>query len=99
MADLLWPGDERAGDLLSDAAFLEAMVDVESAWLAALVSAGIAPESAVAADLDGQVTPDLLERLAREAESGGNPVLPLVSALRTGLQRTAPEAARWVHRA
>jgi len=35
MADLLWPGDERAGDLFSDAALLEAMVDVESAWLAA----------------------------------------------------------------
>ena len=98
MADLLWPGDERAGDLFSDAALLEAMVDVESAWLAALVSAGIAPESAAAADLDGQVTSDLLERMAREAESGGNPVLPLVSALRAGLQRTAPEAARWVHR-
>jgi 3-carboxy-cis,cis-muconate cycloisomerase len=98
MADLLWPGDERAGDLFSDAALLGAMVDVESAWLAALVSAGIAPESAATADLDHQRTPDLLERLAREAESGGNPVLPLVSALRTGLQRTAPEAARWVHR-
>jgi 3-carboxy-cis,cis-muconate cycloisomerase len=98
MADLLWPGDERAGDLFSDAALLEAMVDVESAWLVALVSAGIAPGSAAAADLDGQVTSDLLERLAREAESGGNPVLPLVSGLRAGLQRTSPEAARWVHR-
>jgi len=60
MADLLWPGDERAGDLFSDAALLGAMVDVESAWLAALVSAGIAPESAATADLDHQRTPDLL---------------------------------------
>ena len=29
MADLFWPGDERAGDLLTDAAFLAAMVEVD----------------------------------------------------------------------
>ena len=46
MADLLWPGDERAGELFSDGALLKAMVDVEGAWLAALVSAGVAPSSA-----------------------------------------------------
>ena len=79
MADLLWPGDERAGDLFSDAALLEAMVDVERAWLAALVSAGVAPAGADASELDRLVTPDLLERLAPEAESGGNPAMPLVS--------------------
>ena len=97
MADLLWPGDERAGDLFSDAAMLKAMVDVEGAWLAALVSAGVAPSSA-AAQLDGLVTSDLLERLAAEAESGGNPTMPLVSWLRAALEDTAPEAARWLHR-
>ena len=46
MSALLWPGDDRAGDLMSDAAALAAMVDVEQAWLAALVGSGIAPASA-----------------------------------------------------
>jgi 3-carboxy-cis,cis-muconate cycloisomerase len=32
MGELFWPGDSRAGDLFSDAAFLAAMVAVESAW-------------------------------------------------------------------
>lgn len=43
MTDLLWPGDERAGPLMSDAAFLAAMVSVENAWLSVLVDAGVAP--------------------------------------------------------
>ena len=43
MADLFWPGDERAGDAFTDAAVLASMVEVEQAWLEALVSAGIAP--------------------------------------------------------
>ena len=90
MADLLWPGDERAGDLFSDAALLKAMVDVESAWLAALVSAGVAPRARSRADLDGLMTSDLLERLAREAESGGNPAMPLVSGLRAASRGHLP---------
>ena len=43
MTDLFWPGDERAGDLLTEESFLAAMVRVEAAWLRALVDAGIAP--------------------------------------------------------
>ena len=33
VADLLWPGDERAGDLFDDVSFLAAMVRVEEVWL------------------------------------------------------------------
>src|SRR3954467_5102238 len=33
MSELFWPGDERAGELFSDAAFRAAMVRVESAWV------------------------------------------------------------------
>ena len=33
MADLFWPGDERAGQHFTGAAFLRAMVEVESQWL------------------------------------------------------------------
>jgi 3-carboxy-cis,cis-muconate cycloisomerase len=50
MTDLLWPGDDRAGALMSDAAFLAAMVLVENAWLRVLIEAGVA-RVAAAADL------------------------------------------------
>ena len=43
MTNLLWPGDHRAGELMTDAALLESMVAVESAWLDALADAGLAP--------------------------------------------------------
>lgn len=33
MADLFWPGDERAGQHFTEAEFLRAMVEVESQWL------------------------------------------------------------------
>lgn len=98
MADLFWPGDDRAGDLFSDTAFLAAMLDVEDAWLSALVGSGIAPRAASAPDLHELVTPDLLDRLARDSEAGGNPAMVLVSALREGLRDTAPDAATWLHR-
>jgi 3-carboxy-cis,cis-muconate cycloisomerase len=32
VSELFWPGDHRAGDLFTDRAFLEAMVQVEAAW-------------------------------------------------------------------
>ena len=37
MADLFWPGDERAGDLLTVESFVASMVRVEAAWLRYLV--------------------------------------------------------------
>ena len=98
MADLLWPGDERAGSLFSDRALITAMVDVESAWLSALVASGIAPDSAGGVDLDTLVTSELHKRLASESESGGNPAIVLVAQLRDDLRDTAPDAAAWLHR-
>lgn len=79
MVDLLWPGDERAGDLFGDEAFLEAMIAVEQAWLDALAEAGIAPSSV---PLGGLVGPADLYAVAVGAESGGNPVIGLVRLLR-----------------
>ncbi|WP_370617126.1 lyase family protein [Mumia qirimensis] len=97
MTDLLWPGDERAGGLLSDAAVLAAMVQVEQAWLDALVDAGLAPK---ALDLVGLVGPDDVSALAAGAEGGGNPVIGLVTLLR---ERAVPPGAvesdaSWIHR-
>jgi len=91
---LLWPGEERAGDLFSEAAYLAAMVRVEEAWLAAVASSGIAPEEA-GTPLAGLVTTDDVPGLAEGAEAGGNPVIGLVKLLRGRLDG---EAARWLHK-
>src|SRR5689334_16861493 len=94
MTNLFWPGDERAGELMSEAAFLDAMVQVENAWLDALVVTGLAP-SLSDSDLTGLVTADDVEELARHAESAGNPVPAVVALLRA---RTGIDSATWLHR-
>jgi 3-carboxy-cis,cis-muconate cycloisomerase len=94
MSDLFWPGDHRAGDVMSQAAYLAALVDVENAWLRALVEAGVAPEAA-SADLTGLVDAADATAVADGAEQDGNPVIGLVSLLR---QRSGDETARWLHR-
>lgn len=108
MADLFWPGDERAGALLTDTALLDAMVAVEQAWLDALGAAWVAARGgATSTDtrsmadgagqpdrvvLAGLVDPSDVEGLATAAEAGGNPVLGLVALLR---ERSGDP---WVHR-
>jgi 3-carboxy-cis,cis-muconate cycloisomerase len=94
MTDLFWPGDERAGTLMSEVSLLEAMVTVETAWLAALVGSGLAPSDA-SVDLTGVVGADDVALVAAQAESGGNPVLPVVRLLR---ERAGGAAATWLHR-
>ena len=44
MADLFWPGDERAATAFEQGDFLETMVEVERVWFHALQRAGLAPE-------------------------------------------------------
>jgi 3-carboxy-cis,cis-muconate cycloisomerase len=95
VSGLLWPGDDRAGDLMGDGALLAAMVDVEQAWLTALVRTGIAPRAAGHA-LHGLVSTDDLPALTSAAADGGNPVIPLVTMLRDRLPDA--EAGRWLHR-
>jgi 3-carboxy-cis,cis-muconate cycloisomerase len=95
MADLYWPGDERAGDVFGQGTFLAAMVRVESAWLAALVHAGIAPARALT-DLGALIGETDLAEVSAAAEDGGNPVIPLVDLLRT--RGGDAEAASWIHR-
>jgi 3-carboxy-cis,cis-muconate cycloisomerase len=89
MGDLLWPGDERAGTVFTDAALLDAMVATEQAWLDALAAAGLAPAGVV---LTGLVGADDLATLADGAEAGGNPVIGLVRLLRERAHTP------WVHR-
>lgn len=94
MTDLFWPGDHRAGDLMSDGAFLTAMVAVEQAWLDGLVEAGIAPRDA-RAELCSVVARNDADMIARRADVDGTPVSALVALLR---ERSEPATARWLHR-
>jgi 3-carboxy-cis,cis-muconate cycloisomerase len=95
MADLFWPGDERALNTFAQGDFLEKLVEVEQVWLSALVEAGVAPPGA-RADLHGLVGRGDRDEVAAAAESSGNPVVPLVGLLRERLG--APEAAAWLHK-
>ena len=97
MADLFWPGDERAELAFDPGSFLETQVEVEDVWLNVLVEAGVAPAGA-RADLHGLVSGADLERVAGAAEASGNPVVPLLSLLRERLAPTNAEAATWLHR-
>lgn len=94
MADLFWPGDHLAGDLMSDSAFLTAMVNVEQAWLDVLVAAGIAPDEA-RTHLAARIREGDLDTIARHADADGNPVSALVTLLR---ERSGAGQARWLHR-
>jgi 3-carboxy-cis,cis-muconate cycloisomerase len=95
---LWWPGDHRAAGLVSGAALLRAAVRVEQVWLDALVEAGVAPQQA-RADLAPLVSGLDARALAEASESGGNPVMPLVAALRSALRaRGLDAAATWLHR-
>jgi 3-carboxy-cis,cis-muconate cycloisomerase len=88
MSELFWPGDSRAGALLTDEALLAAMIRVERAWLAALHEVGMAPESQPLLDIG-------VGEIRDGAESGGNPVIPLVAALR---RRVDEPTRTWLHR-
>ena len=95
MTNLLWPGDHRAGEHMTDRALLQSMVAMESAWLGALAEAGLAPADCAHADLSHLVNPNDCELIALTAEDGGNPIIGLVELLR---QRSVPAIAPWIHR-
>jgi len=92
--ELLEPGAHRARGVADDAALVAAMLRVEVAWMHALVDGGAAKADhvdAVEHAVDGwQPEPD-----AAEVEAAGNPVLPLVRALRDRVDD--PDAAALVH--
>jgi 3-carboxy-cis,cis-muconate cycloisomerase len=95
MTNLLWPGDQRAGELMTDQVLLRSMVVMESAWLTALADAGLAPAECARADLGQLVRPQDCELLGVSSEDGGNPVIGLVAVLR---ERAVPAVGRWIHR-
>jgi 3-carboxy-cis,cis-muconate cycloisomerase len=86
---------EAVREAASEVAWLQAMLDMEAALAAAEAEAGLIPSDAaeaIAAACDaGSFDP---EAIAREGRSSGNPVVPLVAALRSKLD---DEAAGFVH--
>jgi 3-carboxy-cis,cis-muconate cycloisomerase len=95
VTNLLWPGDHRGGRLLTDAAVLHAMVEVESAWLSGLAENDLIPPEAADCDLHTLIDGTDLAALAETADDGANPVIPLVALLR---QRAPEPTRRWIHR-
>ncbi|MGZ8716753.1 MAG: lyase family protein, partial [Gaiellaceae bacterium] len=82
-------------EAVSDAAWLDAMLDVERALVNAGASAGVVPAGAAAAVAE-QCDPALYDvgKLCEAGRATGNPAEPLVRALR---ERVGGDAARWVH--
>src|ERR1700739_4138077 len=95
MSNLMWPGDHRAGEHMTDQALLRSMVAVESAWLGALAAAGLAPTECAGADLSNLLGENDCESLAITAEDGGNPIIGLVDLPR---RRARPAIAPWIPR-
>lgn len=91
---LLSPATAARDSVVSDAAVLAALVDVEVAYLQSLVAAGIAPATAAAA-LESLGTVSDPADLAVRSRSGGNPVIPLIADLRDAVDA---DSAKWVHR-
>lgn len=102
---LLSPLTHGHDHLVSDSAVLDSLIAAEVALVRAYASVGLAPRS-VADEVEtalGWVGPGLGCRdctieaadIAGAAPHGGNPVIPLVLALRS---RVSPESRRWMHR-
>lgn len=94
----MWAGT-RVAALTGDHAVVQAMLDVELAWVEVLAGAGWVPDSAVApvaAAADAQLYD--LPGIAARSAGGGNPLIPLLADLRTEISRTDPDAAAAVHR-
>jgi 3-carboxy-cis,cis-muconate cycloisomerase len=86
---------EAVQDAVSDDAWLRAMLDVEAALAAAEADAGVIPPEAAAAIAAGcQAARFDPAEIGVAGRGAGNPVVPLVDALRDAV---GGEAARWVH--
>jgi 3-carboxy-cis,cis-muconate cycloisomerase len=88
LLDPVWAGRPVAS-VTSDAAILDALVRFESALATVCAPRGVAAAiDAAASELDAA-------ELAEAARGGGNPVIPLLAALRSHLEG---DAAEWLHR-
>lgn len=86
----VWAGTSTAV-LTSEESVLAAMLRVEAAWAQALAAAGEAPAASAAAILRISEDPARagisLEEIAAQSPGGGNPVIPMLAAVRSALAR------------
>ena len=88
----------RDAELTSDAAWLQAMVDVELALTRSLIDAGLVPDWMH--DVCDRVTDAAaldLAAIAAEGRGGGNPVIPLVKHLSAAAEAVRPGASDHIH--
>ena len=95
---LLAPG--RAGSRVEvetgDGAYLQRLLDAEAALARAQAGIGVVPEQAADAITSAALAENFdLRQIALDAREGGNPVIPLVAALRAALPE---DLAAFVHR-
>ena len=94
MTDPIPPDHDRPGDLMADASLVRAMVQVEAAWLEALVRAELVPEvDQPSALVLGLLTDDDLAAIPQDTVAD-DPVGPLVELLRS---RADGDVAPWLH--
>lgn len=97
---LLTPGAHRVAGLADDTALVMALVRVETAWFRVLADQGAATAEQLAAVEAAAATPGSVD-LACVAEHGddtGNPVLPVLRALRVAVGERDESAAALLHR-
>lgn len=95
-----WAGT-RAADLAGDAAFVQAMLDTEAAWVKVQADAGLcASQDAQAVAAVAKVERYDLEILAAKTPDGANALIPLLGMMRALLKEdgAAPGAATALHR-
>lgn len=98
MADLFWPGDDRAGDHFTSESFLWAMVDVEADWLGVPVEVPDQVEwLSNEAELGGNPVIALVE-LLREQHPGVHRGLTSQDVVDSALMRMAEAAVESVRR-
>lgn len=92
----VWAGNTSDS---SDTAVLQAILDVEAAWVHVLERAGLAPAGshAVVQQVAGVGAYNAVS-IAHRAQGGGNPVIPLLSDLRARVADADPAALPAVHR-
>ncbi|MFC4224740.1 lyase family protein [Lysinibacter cavernae] len=95
----LWV-DSAAARLSSDRSIVQAMLTVESEWMGVLAANGLADPAFIAV-VEEAANADLydLDQIARDAQGGGNPLIPTLGQLRRRVAETSPAAAARIHAA
>ena len=97
--ELLNPGAWRTASLTDDSAVIQALLDVEVAWVRAQRSLGLVDDAVVRVVADaGSAAAYEVGAIARRGESGGNPVLPLLTDMRSAVAEHSSNAADALHR-